>query len=107
MDGAEETDAMIGRFEVEDARVLEDRSLFALVGVIADGTARTGMYAAVDDDRSGFDARIHGVEVLEAADDDGGPSVLALTFSYSTEEKLERWRSVDWPGQRLRLYWER
>lgn len=91
---------MVTEFEVHEAIVLEERGLVALAGEVREGTPRTGMRATLaEGDR--FDARVHGVEFLEEV----AGTEPALTFSYGDEETLERWRSIDWPGRRVRLGW--
>lgn len=97
---------MIAEFEVQKAVVLEDRSLFALAGSISEGTARAGMYAALEGGEDRFDVRIHGVEFVDLESDDRPDSTVALTFYYSRDDKLEGWQSIDWAGQRLELYWK-
>lgn len=98
---------MVAEFEVHEAMVLEDRGLFALAGVISEGTARVGMHATLEGDDARFDEPIHGVEFVDRNAGDTGGTRPALTFSYSSAGKLERWRAVDWSGRRLRLYWRR
>lgn len=95
---------MDASFTVLRAFVLEERSLFALAGEISAGMVQIGMRATLPG-RPDFEARVHGVEFLHRPEDEpdaGGP---ALTFSYSKPEKLERWRSIDWPGRTLEFDW--
>lgn len=89
------------RFEVEDAVALEDRKLLALVGAIREGMPRIGMTAsAVDDDSVDFSEPVHGVEYVDAP---SGVAGLALTFHYSSRDKLDGWREVRWKGRTLEL----
>lgn len=96
---------MAAEFEIQQTLVLENRSLFALVGAVTRGMVHTGMTARLADDDQAFEEPVHGVEVLDP--DGAGPagSGPALLFSYSREEKLERWRAIDWAGRRIRLSW--
>lgn len=96
---------MVAEFEVHRALVLEDRGLFALAGEVAEGTPRTGMLAALEGEEDRFSARVHGVEFVEADSGEEGGTEPALTFSYGTREKLERWRAMEWAGRQLRLGW--
>lgn len=98
---------MVAAFEVHQALALEDRSLFALAGVILEGTPRVGMRAALEGEEDRFDEPVHGIEFVERGAGGAEGTRPALTFSYSEAGKLERWRAVEWPGRRLRLYWER
>lgn len=90
------------RFEVEDTVALEDRKLLALVGVIREGMPRIGMTAtAADDDGSvSFSEPVHGVEYVEGP---SGVSGLALTFHYSSRDKLAGWRGAGLEGRTLQL----
>ena len=92
---------MVAEFEVHETVVLEERGLFALAGEAREGNPRTGMRATVGEGGGEFEARVHGVEFLE----DAAGAEPALTFSYGDEETLERWRSIEWPGRRVRLGW--
>lgn len=96
---------MLGEFEVHEAVALEDRSLFALVGAIREGTPRAGMQAALEGSGETFDEPVHGVEFVEEEGEEGASP--ALTFSYSRDEELDEWRAIDWPGRRLALRFER
>lgn len=99
--------SVVAAFEVREALALEDRSLFALAGVILEGTPRVGMRAALEGEEDRFDEPVHGIEFVGREGGGTEGTRPALTFSYSGAGKLERWRAVDWPGRRLRLYWGR
>ncbi|MFW6010737.1 MAG: hypothetical protein ACOC9H_02345 [Gemmatimonadota bacterium] len=90
------------RFEVESPVTMRDRKLLALVGVIREGMPRVGMTATVtgDDGSTSFREPVHGVEYVDAPDDVSG---LALTFHYSSREKLAGWLDLDWEGRILDL----
>lgn len=93
---------MAAAFEVHRSFVLKDRNLFGLAGVITDGMVQIGMSA--DAQADGFAARVHTVEFLgEGMDAATGEP--ALLFSYSNQDKLQRWQSIDWEGRRLELSW--
>lgn len=90
------------RFEVDDTVTLEDRKLLALVGVIREGMPRIGMTAEVvdEDGEVVFSEPVHGVEYV---DDPADVSGLALTFHYSSRDKLDRWKEMSWEGRTLEL----
>lgn len=92
---------MSARFHVHRSLVLPDRSLFLLAGVIEEGMVNTGMRAVLDDDEEPFEATVHTVEFAAG----GEVPEPALTFHYSSDEKLERWRALPWEGRTLRLEW--
>lgn len=84
--------------------VLPERSLFVLAGVIEEGMVNTGMRAVLDGD-SPFEATVHTVEFAPGREGEGGAPEPALTFHYSSEEKLERWMDLSWEGRTVLLEW--
>lgn len=94
------------RFEVESSVTIRDRKLLALVGVIREGMPRVGMTATVagEDGSTSFREPVHGVEYVDSPDDVSG---LALTFHYSTRDKLSGWEDLDWEGRILELVYRR
>lgn len=93
---------MSARFHVHRSLVLPERSLFVLTGFIEEGMVHTGMRAVIaSDDDVLFEATVHTVEFAP----EGGSPEPALTFHYSSDQKLERWRALPWEGRTLELEW--
>lgn len=88
---------MSGRFRVAGAFPLPGAGLFAVHGEIVDGVARIGQFVSSP---SGFNARVHGVEVVRLAD---GREDLALTFMPARPDQIAAWQSLATPGQELEL----
>lgn len=90
------------RFEVESSVTIRDRKLLALVGVIREGMPRVGMTVTVtgEDGSTSFHEPVHGIEYVDSPDDVSG---LALTFHYSSRDKLAGWEGLDWEGRILEL----
>ena len=96
---------MSARFRVHRTLVLPERSLFVLTGVIEEGMVNTGMRAVLEDEDASFEASVHTVEFAPESDDEPGAVEPALTFHYSSDEKLAGWTSVPWEGRTVRLEW--
>ena len=96
---------MSARFRVHRTRVLRERSLFVLSGIIEEGMVNTGMRAVLEDAEAPFEATVHTVEFAPGGEDADGPPEPALTFHYSSEEKLERWTALPWEGSTVLLAW--
>jgi hypothetical protein len=88
---------MSGRFRVAGAFPLPSVGLFAVHGEIVDGVARIGQFASSP---SGFNGRVHGLEVVRLAD---GREDLALTFLPGRPEEISTWQRLATPGQELEL----
>lgn len=96
---------MSARFRVHRSLVIPERSLFVLAGIIEEGMVNTGMRAVLENADAPFEATVHTVEFAPIAEDADGPPEPALTFHYSSEEKLERWTALPWEGSTVLLEW--
>lgn len=92
------------QFQVHRAFPREDRSLFIVSGIVLDGDLHAGMIASRPGDTE-FKERVHGVEFANRTEGDPSTSEPALTFYYSSDAKLEKWRALDWEDQVLTLHW--
>ena len=95
---------MTTKFQVHRVFPNQDRSLFIVSGIVLDGDPHTGMTASLPGNVE-FTERVHGVEFATRTEDDPSTSEPALTFYYSSDAKLEKWRTLDWKDQVLTLHW--
>src|SRR5262249_47867064 len=88
---------MSGRFRASGSVEMVNVGLFAIHGEIVDGVAHVGQYARAP---SGFQARVHGVEVVRTP---AGQEDLALTFLAADAAEYARWCTLSVAGEELNL----
>ncbi|MDB4909423.1 MAG: hypothetical protein JWO39_246 [Gemmatimonadetes bacterium] len=86
-------------FLVRGIFILGMRSLFIVRGTVASGTVRAKQRVI---GLPGMDAEVQSVEA-RLLDVSGGASQTALTFHYTKQAQLERWKSLVLEGSLLSL----
>jgi len=86
-------------FLVRGIFILGTRSLFIVRGIVISGTPRAKQRVIAP---SGMDAQVQSVEE-RLLDVNGGAAQTALTFHYSKQAQLQRWKSLIDEGTLLSL----